>query len=472
MRALVWFRSDLRIADNPALHHAGLAADRGVVGVFAICARQWLAHDWGHNRVEFLLRSLTDLACRLERRKIPLLIVKRPRFDELPVALLTLARRHRCDALYFNCEYEVNERCRDEAVTRAFEAAGLTVHASDDQVIVTPGVLRTKAGGCHKVFTVFKRAWCEQVEANGDLEPLPAPQPRPEFVCPSDAIPATVAGFDTSRNNSRTWPAGAARAARLLTAFIEQRVCEYRDDRDFPAIDGTSCLSPYLAVGAISPRQCLHTAREANDGRLDLHRPGPGTWISELIWREFYRHVLVGYPRVSMHRAFKPETERIPWRNDQDEFNAWCEGRTGVPIVDAGMRQLANTGWMHNRLRMIVAMFLTKDLLIDWRWGERHFMRKLVDGDLASNNGGWQWAASTGTDAVPYFRIFNPYTQAQRFDPDGVFIRRYVPELRDVDTRALHNPKRFTAAERARCDYPTPICDHQAARQRALGAFK
>ena len=200
--------------------------------------------------------------------------------------------------------------------------------------------------------------------------------------------------------------------------------------------------------------------------------PGPATWISELIWREFYRHVLVGFPRVGMNRAFKPATERLPWRADEGRFRAWCEGRTGYPIVDAGMRQLAQTGWMHNRLRMIVAMFLSKDLFIDWRRGERHFMRHLVDGDLASNNGGWQWSASTGTDAAPNFRVFNPFAQSRKFDPDGEFIRRWVPELGGADARVLHDPALLACERRAGLAYVEPVCDHSVARQHVIAAFR
>jgi deoxyribodipyrimidine photo-lyase len=291
------------------------------------------------------------------------------------------------------------------------------------------------------------------------------------MVCRPDAVPTSVAGFDAGRALDDLWTAGERAAKLRLNAFVTKQIRAYKDRRDLPAEAATSRLSPYLTAGVISPRQCLLAAAEANGGRLDGGRAGPSCWVSELIWREFYRHVLVGFPRVSMNRAFKEKTERVPWRYDGDQFADWCAGRTGVPIVDAGMRELAQTGWMHNRLRMIVAMFLTKDLLIDWRWGERHFMRQLIDGDLASNNGGWQWSASTGTDAAPYFRIFNPYRQGQRYDPAGNYIRQFVPELADVPSDWLHDPNKFPAEERQRLGYPEPMIDHAAARQQALAAF-
>jgi deoxyribodipyrimidine photo-lyase len=237
-------------------------------------------------------------------------------------------------------------------------------------------------------------------------------------------------------------------------------------------VAGTSRLSPYLAVGVVTARQCLRAAIDANRGRLDRGHPGPRAWIDELIWREFYRHVLVGFPRVSMNRAFRPETEPLPWRQDERQFKAWCQGRTGVPIVDAAMRQLQQEGWMHNRLRMIVAMYLAKDLFIDWRRGERHFMHHLIDGDLASNNGGWQWAASTGTDAAPYFRVFNPHRQSRRYDPEGLFIRRYVPELRELDSGSIHDPSAIDRRDFSRLGYPAPLCDHGQARRQVISAFK
>jgi len=238
----------------------------------------------------------------------------------------------------------------------------------------------------------------------------------------------------------------------------------FRETFDLPNV------SPYLAAGVLSPRQCLAAALEVNNNRVDSGHAGVVCWIEELIWREFYQHVLVGFPRVSKGRAFRPEIDRVDWSHDEHAFQRWTSGQTGYPIVDAAMRQLALTGWMHNRLRMIVAMFLTKDLMIDWRWGERHFMNLLVDGDLGSNNGGWQWSASTGTDAQPYFRIFNPTTQGQKFDKNGEFIRKFCPELGSLSGKALHEP--LTAGLFGQLGYPEPMVDHKEARARALKVFE
>ena len=285
-------------------------------------------------------------------------------------------------------------------------------------------------------------------------------------------LPPHPAGIGNAASGlRRLWPAGEAAAQRRLAEFADTALGRYDSQRDFPALPGTSQLSPYLATGVLSPRQCLHAALAANGGEFASGNTGAVSWINELLWREFYKHVLVGYPRVSMGRAFRAETEALAWRDAPADLEAWQQGRTGIPIVDAAMRQLLATGWMHNRLRMIVAMFLTKNLLIDWRAGERWFMQHLIDGDLAANNGGWQWSASTGTDAVPYFRLFNPLSQSKRFDPDGRFIRQWVPELAGLDARDIHHPAALGGPFGVP-GYPAPIVDLPRSRERALAAFR
>ena len=472
MRVLVWFRTDLRVVDNPALHHACGSADRGVVALFVITAKQWRGHDWGANKVDFILRNLDSLSKSLKKLNIPLLVRSAGTFTQVPSTLRRVAKDCQCDTLCFNAEYEVNERRRDEAVRRAFEQRGLKVHMLHDQTVIRPDVIRTKEDRFYTVFTPFKRAWLGHLAELGRPAPLGRPKRQAELVAAPDIVPERWAGFASGEAIRKLWPAGEKTAHRRLAAFIEHHIADYKRKRDEAAIKGTSRLSPYLAAGVISARQCLDAALQANNGRLETGRAGPLTWISELIWREFYRHILVGFPRVSMNRAFRLETERLAWRDDAEGFEAWCEGRTGFPIIDAAMRQLNETGWMHNRLRMIVAMFLTKDLFIDWRRGERYFMQHLIDGDLASNNGGWQWAASTGTDAAPYFRIFNPFSQSRKFDAAGDFIRRYVPELRDAEGDAVHEPARLPEMLRSMLDYPEPIVDHAEARQRTIAAFR
>ena len=272
-------------------------------------------------------------------------------------------------------------------------------------------------------------------------------------------IPASINNFSSTIPASY-WPGGEAIAHKRLKQFAQEKIDQYHAGRDFPAHNATSQLSPYLANGILSPRQCFTAAIQANHGKLTDGQLGVDTWISELIWREVYKQILANFPRISMNQAFKQETEKWPWRHDQDLFSAWTKGQTGYPLIDAAMRQLHQTGWMHNRLRMVVAMFLTKDCFIDWRLGEKYFMQNLVDGDLAANNGGWQWAASTGCDAVPYFRVFNPVRQSERFDPEGVFIKTYCPELQSVPTKQLHDPFKHPIG----LNYPKPIIDYRNTR--------
>jgi len=475
-RALVWFRRDLRVADNHALDHAAQWADRaadgGVVACFVVSPQEWLDHDDAGIKIDFWLRNLRELQPALARLNIPLVILTAPTRRHIAPALLTLARDARCTALFFNNEYEINEAARDDAVERHFDTADITVHRFHDHVLLPPGDVRTGQGGFFTVFTPFKKALFK-ILAERPVEVLGAPRKQPEIDVAPTPIPEQVKGFQPHvPDAAERWPAGEKWAHRRLDDFIERRIAAYKTDRDTPALDSTSKLSPQLAAGVLSPRQCLAAALAFNRGKLDTGSPGAAHWISEVIWREFYQHIIVGFPRVVMGRAFKPATDRIEWSYDQEHFDRWTAGRTGVPIVDAAMRQLNQTGWMHNRLRMVAAMYLTKDLFIDWRWGEKHFMRHLIDGDLASNNGGWQWSASTGTDAAPYFRIFNPVSQSKKCDPDGDFIRRYLPELRDVQGDAIHDPGALPALLRSTLDYPDPMVDHAAARDRVMDAFK
>jgi deoxyribodipyrimidine photo-lyase len=478
MRALVWFRRDLRLDDNNALSAASRDAAAGVVGIFLLSPAQWLEHDDAPCKIEFWLRSLEVLRVELEKLNIPLLIRPAPRFSDAPGTLLEVAREVGAGALYLNREYEVNERRRDEACTRHFEKAGLPVRAFTDHVLLEPGEVRTQAGDFYSVFTPFRRRCAEILSERGlELAAPPTHQRRPrlpgsEDPLPSDPVLSSMEGFSPSGVQAALWPGGEREGHRRLREFLATRVDKYKEGRDFPARDVTSRLSPYLAAGVISPRRCMQAAIEANRGRVDGGEPGPEQWISELLWREFYQHILVGHPRVSMHRAFREETEAIEWSDDEGHFEAWCEGRTGYPLVDAAMRCLRTTGWMHNRLRMVAAMFLTKDLFLDWRRGERFFMRHLVDGDLGSNNGGWQWAASTGTDAAPYFRIFNPDSQSRRFDPEGRFIREHVPELAQIEGSPVHDPTSEAPLLAGGLGYPSRIVDHSEARERAIAAFK
>jgi len=460
-RVVHWFRSDLRLRDNTALSAAARRAD--ALGLLFVLDDRLLAGDGaGAPRVRFLAGSLERLGADLARRGQRLLVRSGDPARVVPAVL----RELRADRVTWNADHGPYARRRDRAVRAAAERAGVAVEAHEDRVVFGPEELRTGAGDVFRVYTPFRNAWwrrwAEDPRLPGGALRLPPPIPGPRGDAPPDAAALGAAGDDTEL------PApGEATALRRLEAFLAGPAARYAEDRDRPALDGTSRLSPYLHLGAISPRLCFERALAA-EREAPRARAGIRKWLDELIWREFYVAILAAHPHVVAH-DFRRDLAALRWEDDEDGFRAWCEGRTGVPFVDAGMRQLARTGWMHNRARMVVASFLTKDLLVHWRRGERFFARQLVDGDLASNNGGWQWAASTGTDAQPWFRIFNPVAQGERFDPSGDYVRRFVPELRGVADRYVHRPWEAPAPPR---DYPRPIVDHAEARTRALRRFE
>ncbi|MCI5065682.1 deoxyribodipyrimidine photo-lyase [bacterium] len=471
---LVWFRSDLRVMDNTALAEAATQSFAGkVYGVFFITVQQWREHDWGDPKIAFTLRSLHALQKNLAELGIPLLIFERDSFAEIPEALVAVAAQCSATSVYANHEYEVNERRRDERVAESLLEHGVSFLLFHDQTCLAPNdpELRTGKGDPYTVFTPFKKRFISLLEDRGMPSVRPRPQQRSAPEKPSELsyappLPDLFPALDLFEEE---WPGGEREGLEALKKFSDSAISSYHEKRDYPWHPGTSRLSPYLAVGAISPRKCLAYAVRAGNDELSLEKSGPMVWASEIIWREFYRHVLLFQERVCKGRAFRESVdEAVEWRYDEEQFERWSSGMTGYPIIDAAMRQLNTTGWMHNRLRMVVAMFLTKHLLIDWRWGERYFNEKLVDADFASNNGGWQWSSSTGTDAQPYFRIFNPYSQSSRYDSKGEFIKTYCPELQGLSTASLHHP---SEEEAKKAGYPLPMIEHEEGRDRALEAF-
>ena len=461
---LMWFRADLRVADNPALAMA--MADGPVIAVYCLAEQQWQEHDVSPAKQALMVAQVRDLADSLQSLNIPLLVLHPKTFAKTDKALLDLIQKHGVRSVYFNHEYELNEMNLSRRFVQQCKSVGVEVHSYHDQVLTVPGSVRTNAGDFYQVFTPFKKAIYKAADMLiRQYYPTPDKQQKIDIASDLEALDKV----EIDEQWLSLWPAGEREAQQRLQTFCEQCVQDYQDKRDMPALDNTSQLSPYLAVGALSPLQCLRAAMQENNGELETGNKGIVTWISELIWRDFYRHLLSACKDLSKHKAFKSDTDRLPWKTDQDLFKRWCEGKTGYPIVDAGMRQLNQTGWMHNRVRMITAMFLTKHLFIDWRMGEKYFMQQLVDGDLASNNGGWQWSASTGCDAAPYFRIFNPVRQSERFDPDGDYIRKYVSELKKVDGKRIHMPSADLAN---RLGYPTPIVEHSEAVAQTKRWFK
>ncbi len=469
--ALVWFRRDLRLTDQAALYHA-LKSARRVHCAFvfdrAILDPLLQAGQRADRRVEFIHAAVTQMDASLRAHGGRLHV----RHGIAAEEIVRLAQELKVDAVFAAEDDEPYARERDATVAAALASAGRALHLFKDQVIFARDEVLTAAGTPFSVFTPYKNAWLKKLTpfhvkayavdlAGGSLAPV-APAALPSL----DSL-----GFVPTNLRALAVPLGSQGAAALLDDFLG-RIDNYEATRNFPAVRGPSYLSVHLRFGTVSIRRLAGLAWE----RAQSGSAGAATWLSELIWRDFYHQVLWHHPHVAT-RAFKPEYDRIAWEDAPDLFAAWCDGRTGYPLVDAAMAQLIQTGYMHNRLRMVVASFLTKDLGIDWRRGEAYFALHLNDFDLAANNGGWQWAASTGCDAQPYFRIFNPVTQSEKFDPEGKFIKRYLPQLANYSPKEIHAPWLVPVVRQraAGCvigtDYPAPIVDHAQARERTLARY-
>ena len=452
---LLWFRNDLRTHDNPALHYflSNQATKNISKAVFFVSKKQWKEHDWSDIKIDFILKHAHQLAQELTSLGIQLDMVELDTFDDQVQYLVNYCNQHQVNHIVANSEVEFNEQQRDIAISE--QGIALTLFEAD--VIVPKGKVLNQSGRMFKVFTPFKRAWLQYVTKYG-FDYLGKVESSSHY----DQVDESI---------SSAWPFAKVFEQHILPSFLGVEIDQYSQNRDIPAIKGTSGISPYLAAGLISPRYVLRQLLNQNPDLIIATDSASFSWLNEIIWREFYRHLLFHEPRLCQHKCFNSKYQGVIWPNDGEKFEAWKTGQTGYPLVDAAMRQLNNTGWMHNRLRMVVASFLTKHLLIDWRWGEKYFMNKLIDGDLASNNGGWQWAASTGCDAQPYFRIFNPIRQSERFDPNGDFIRMYLPELEAIPDKEIHFPHAYIDKNNLNLYWPA-IVEHKTARLQALAFYK
>ena len=451
MKHLCWIRRDLRLHDHAALAQS-LSDETTLVFIFDPHILDKLS-DKADKRLTFIYQSLQEIEKTLQKKGSSLLIRYGKPEEEIP----KLAQELGIKAVFSNRDYEPYAKKRDELVGKKLKALGIDFHQYKDSVIFEKHEVLTGSRGLYKVFTPYKNKWLEVFESQGknlsnyecELKHLR------KFSNPKNILEHN---WYKEMGFSEALPpltGGTSQALKRLEAF-SSHLKEYKTARDFPAVPGTSNLSPYIRHGNISIRDMVRTG-------LSSRSEGAQTWISELIWRDFYQMILDTNPRVEKE-AFRPEYEQIKWEGTAADFKAWCDGQTGFPIVDAAMRCLNETGMMHNRLRMIVASFLCKILLVDWKKGEKYFAQKLLDYDLAANNGGWQWSSSSGCDAQPYFRIFNPYSQSEKFDKDGDFIKAWVPEVKSLTGKELHRPPKLP-------QYPAPIVSYEKNRLRCLAMY-
>lgn len=446
-----WYRRDLRVRDNAGLMEAADGA-RQVIPVFCLDPGILARDDVGAPRVWFLLESLKELSEEIRRRNGRLVILRGRPEEEIP----RFAQAICAEAVFLNRDYEPYAHGRDRAVAEALEQQGIGVRICEDQLLVEPEEVQTRDGRPFSVFSPFARVWREAPKGSpeGELQDFGGAVEDGEDTLPS----LEDLGFRLPEEfDPGWWRPGERGALERLDFFAENLLADYDTNRDRPDRDGTSRLSPYLKFGNVSIRTVYDRCKRA------------AKFVDELAWREFYFHVLWHWPGV-LHGAWQTRGQHLEWDENAEKLEAWKRGLTGYPVVDAGMRQLLRTGWMHNRVRMIVASFLTRDLHMNWQEGERHFARHLVDGDVAPNNGGWQWSAGTGVDPRP-LRIFNPWLQGRKYDPNGAYVREWVPELKGVPDTYLHEPHRMDAGLQERCkcvigqDYPAPIVDHDVERK-------
>ncbi|KAF8937338.1 FAD binding domain of DNA photolyase-domain-containing protein [Dissophora ornata] len=483
---LMWFRNDLRLQDNKALHAASQRVKLGdkkcLIALYVVSEAEWAGHDEAPVKIDFWMRNLATLKRSLDNLNIPLIVKRAP--SGLDVVRLVESAAKDVDAshVFWNAEYLVDEKKRDKAVRKALlQLPGVYVEECDDQGVVPPEEMKNKTGEAYTSFPPFNNTWCTLVETDRhylELAPVPEANPLEARQLYAEYFNADAPSSSHSKSLNRDemeqlYPAGEEAAHERLDTFVREKLKSYHITRDSVLDEGSLSLIPYLSSGILSARQCVAAARSANNNKIIIGNEGVKAFIKDIVWREFYRHIALFFPKVCKYHSFKHITENIRWSHDDRKFQMWCQGKTGYPLIDAGMRQLNATGSMPNRVRTLVACFLIKDLLMNWQKGEKFFMQKLIDGDFAFNNGSWQWCASTGVESQPYFRSFNPVQQSQKYDPNGDYIRHWVPELNPLSDKQIHDPYHaLSAKEFGKLAYPKPIVDHVEAKRKFVDEYK
>lgn len=488
---VVWLRNDLRWADNPAIHHAHQMAQskkQTLRLIYCITPGQWRTHHDAECKLAFRAQQLTQIQKQAKDAGMVLDLLICHSFQQVPQMILDYCLQHQVEQIFYNLEYPVDEKKRDLATSTLLQQHNILSNTYYADLLV-PLALYNQQGQAYRTFSPWLKAWRQKLYEhlhNGQLSCFPAPSntlkeivstteaqaPKPIYFVKHNEFSASektlLEVFLTPNNDhfrSDLWPACEIYAQKRLSQYCLSKVLDYETARDLPAINGTSTLSPYLAAGILSPKQCLQ--------QLLIQQPDllleNCQWLSELAWREFYRYLSWHWPHISYGHNFKAGVNTNKLKKPNAAHIAWQEGKTGIPIIDAAMQQLLKTGWMHNRLRMLTANYYCHILGGDWHHGEAFFMRHLIDGDYAANNGGWQWCAASGCDASPWPRIFNPYQQSKKFDPDAKFIKKMLPELSSIEAKAFYKEQDFSQAVES---YPEPLVSYKTGRQSALAQLK
>lgn len=463
---LIWFRNDLRIYDNPALYAASVNNSNKMLAIYIATPKQWKNHCMSFKQSLFIYKNLTVLQDELFQFGIELHYYQCDYFSDSVKYLINFCLKNQINNVFFNYEYPLNEVQRDISAKNELNNNKISSYGFHSSVLLPPTSIKNQKGDFYKRYSPFKQHLIKLLKKNQfKIKTLP----KKNILYKVKTLKIFPFDYPFEKFNEFLFPIGEKIALYRLKNFCKNKLSYYNKTRNYPYLNSSSFLSVYLTIGILSPKQCLYFLIKNNPNLFSFQNKCE--WFNELIWREFYYYLVASFPDLSKNDSISKWSLHLPWKNNPDHFEAWKNGQTGFPIVDAAMRQLNKLGWMHNRLRMISASFLVKSLLIDWRKGQDYFMSKLIDGNFASNNGGWQWIASTGTDSVPYFRIFNPERQSKKFDSSGMFIRQYIPELKNVPNSDIHTPHTWIKNQSFKINYPSPIINHNLSRKTTLSVF-